>query len=227
MKGYGWDEYDARTGGIQSIHDTENKIDLSISFVKIPGGSHGGSWAARVKGQPTGETPEDLKTMVLLYVSQEGLGNVVEAIPSEDEKGYDDDVTLKGQSTDLGDFKLVVTKGTGESPVSEHELSEQRDLSKTVVQSLTLPEEHIWQAKPIVFRQLKEGIDGIMELYDPQQPPPPWQIYQLANRPGVGNVHLVQKVFQGPFEFDILFSSESVGKDLTSAYLTREIKSTS
>ncbi len=38
-----------RTGGVQSIHDIENGIDITTSFVKIPGGAHGGSWAARLK----------------------------------------------------------------------------------------------------------------------------------------------------------------------------------
>src|ERR1700761_6777148 len=42
MAGYGWEEYDARNGGRQVIHDTGNKIDLVIDFVKVPGGQHGG-----------------------------------------------------------------------------------------------------------------------------------------------------------------------------------------
>ena len=73
MKGYGWDEYDTRRGGVQSIHDIENGIDLTTSFVKIPGGAHGGSWAARIKGELKEDTPKDRKTIVILYVTQEGL----------------------------------------------------------------------------------------------------------------------------------------------------------
>ncbi len=226
MTGYGWDEYDARKGGIQSIHDAENDIDITTSFVKVPGGSQGGNWAARIKGQPTGDDPENVNTTVMFYVTQEGLGGVLEAAPSDDEQGYDGDVALIGQSPNLGDYKLVVTKGTGEHPTSDHAVSAKRDLDKTVVQSLTMEEEYLWQAKPIVFKQLKEGIDEIMEQYDASRPPPPWQVYQLPNRPGAGNIHIVQKMFQGPFEFDILYSSASAGKELTSEDLTREIKTT-
>jgi len=226
MAGYGWDEFDTRRGGIQSIHDAENKIDIITSFVKVPGGSHGGSWAARIKGQLRDDAPEDLKTMMVLYVTQEGDGSILETdTPTDDERGFDGDVTLKGRSEALGDFKLVVTKGSGDHPTSDHAFSEHRDLERTVVQSLTMPEDFLWQAKPIVFRQIKEGIDKIMEEYDANQPPPPWQIYQLANSPGGGNIQIVQKMFQGPFEFDVLFSSASAGKELTSDDLSREIKS--
>ena len=39
MRGYGWDEYDARLGGKQTIYDEGNGIDITTTFVKIPGGS--------------------------------------------------------------------------------------------------------------------------------------------------------------------------------------------
>jgi len=225
MAGYGWDEYDTRKGGIQTIRDSGNKLDLTTSFVKVPGGSHGGSWAVRVKGELREDAPGDLKTMMILYVTQEG-GGELQSVASDDDKGYDGDVTIQGQSTSLGDYRLVVTKGAGEHPTSTHELSESRDLDKTVVQAATMQDEVLWQARAIVFRQLKEGIDEVMEKYEPDSSPPPWQIFQLPNRPGAGNIQIVEKIFEGPFEFDILFSSASAGKELTSEDLTREIRST-
>ncbi|KAK3944166.1 glycoside hydrolase [Diplogelasinospora grovesii] len=228
MKGYGWDEYDTRRGGVQSIHDIENGIDITTSFVKVPGGGHGGSWAARIKGTLNDDVPRDRKTIVIFYVTQEGIGSELEALAEEgNDKGYDGDVTLEGASTSLGSYKLVVTKGKGIQPKSDHELSQFRGPGQTVVQSLTYPEELIWQAKPIVFKQFKEGVDWLVEnKYDQENAPPPWQVYQLTNRPGHGNVHIVQKIFEGDFEFDVLYSSASAGKELTSADLSREIKET-
>ncbi|KAK4193005.1 hypothetical protein QBC35DRAFT_161936 [Podospora australis] len=224
MKGYGWDEYDTRNGGVQTIHDIENGVELTTSFVKIPGGAHGGSWAARIKGELSEGTPKDQKTTVILYVTQEGGGGL-EAERGENDKGYGGDVTLKGRSEALGGYKLVVTKGTGVQPQSDHELSEHWGPGQTVVQSLQYADEVLWQAKPILFRQLKEGVDWLVEnKYDTENTPPAWQVYTLNNRPGVGNVQIVQKVFEGDFEFDVLFSSESQGKDITSEDLTREIK---
>lgn len=227
MQGYGWDEYDTRKGGVQSIHDKENKVDITTSFVKLPGGAHGGSWAARIKGQLREDADPDQKTILFLYVTQEGFGSELEAVKGDDVSGYEGDVTLTGSSEVLGDYKLVVTRGIGKFPESDHDLTETRPNGKTVVQSLTYQDEVLWQAKPIIFKQLKEGVDYLVENnFDNNNPPPPWQVYQLANRPGTGNAQIVEKVFEGDFEFDILFSSLSDGKDITSEDLTREIKET-
>ncbi len=228
MKGYGWDEFDTRTGGVQSIHDIENGIDLTTSFVKIPGGAHGGSWAARIKGSLNDDAPKDRKTIVMLYLTQEGEGELA-AAASDSEFGYaEDDVELSGSSGVLGNYKLVVTKGEGLQPTSDHALSDLRGPGQTVVRSLTYHDDVLWQAKPIIFQQLKETIDFLAEKnLDNENAPPPWQVYQLQNNPGQGNVHIVQKTFEGDFEFDILFSSASAGGYVTSADLTREIKTAS
>lgn len=226
MAGYGWEEYDTRKGGVQTIHDAGNKIDVTTMFVKIPGGGHGGSWAARIKGEPREDAPADLMTTVIFYLTTEPVGDYLEVDGQGDDTGFDGDVTLKGSSVDLGDYKIVITKGKGNHPTSEHEISSERDLEKTVVQSLTMADEFLWQAKSVLAHQLKPSIDAIIQKYGPEQAPPPWQIYQLPNQPGQGNVQMVQKVFEGPFEFDILFSSGSAGKDVTSEDLTREVKST-
>ncbi|KAI1776383.1 glycoside hydrolase family 63 protein [Hypoxylon cercidicola] len=226
MAGYGWDEYDTRKGGVQHIHDAGNMIDITTEFVKVPGGGHGGSWAARIKGEPRDDAPSDLKTTVVFYLTSEALGEVLEVAPDGDETGFEGDVTFVGRSGVLGDYKLVVTKGKGDHPNSDHPISPRRDLEKTMVQSLTVPTEHLWQAKQVLFQQLKAGVDEIIQEYGADNAPPPWQVYLLGNKPSVGNAHLVQKVFEGPFEFDILFSSGSAGKDTTSEDLTREIKTT-
>ncbi|KAK8031670.1 mannosyl-oligosaccharide glucosidase [Apiospora arundinis] len=226
MAGYGWDEYDTRKGGVQTIHDAGNKIDITTSFVKIPGGAHGGSWAVRVKGEPRENAPENLETTVFFYANTEGLGHTLEVSGESDISGFSDDVILKGSSVGLGDYKLVVTKGTGEHPTSNHPISEEQRGDKTLVHSLTVPEEHAWQGKALLFTQLKKSIDIIVEKYGAENAPPPWQVYRVANSPAEGNVQMVQKTFEGAFEFDVLFSSASAGKDVTSEDLTREIKST-
>ncbi len=227
MAGYGWDEYDTRRGGVQTIHDAGNHIDITTSFVKIPGGGHGGSWAARIKGEPREDAPPDLKTTVMFYLASEPWGEFIEVSGDGDETGFDGDVALGGQSAVLGDYKLVVTKGTGAHPTSSHPISAERDLDRTTVQSLNVPEERLWLANHLAFAQLKAGVDEIIKDYGGENAPPPWQTYQLVNKPQVGNAHIVQKIFEGPFEFDILFSSDSAGKDVTSEDLTREIKLTS
>ena len=36
----------------RNIKDTPNNVKLTTEFIKVPGGEYGGSWAARVKGEP-------------------------------------------------------------------------------------------------------------------------------------------------------------------------------
>ena len=52
LDSYGWTEYDAREGGVQVIKDSLNNVKLTTEFLKVAGGDHGGSWAARIKGEP-------------------------------------------------------------------------------------------------------------------------------------------------------------------------------
>jgi mannosyl-oligosaccharide glucosidase len=222
MRGYGWDEFDARLGGVQTIHDEGNKIDIETTFVKIPGGQHGGSWATRVRGTVREGGPSDLKTTVVFYASLEGLGTL-EVENEEDPLGFDGDVSLKGESAGLGEYKLVVTKGQGSHPTSLHPSYADKPLDRTIVHSFAVPPEALWQVKPLLFSNLKQQIDEYLERYGDANPPPPWQVYTMTNDQGEGNLHMIQKVFEGNFEFDIIFSSGSAGKEYSSSDVSKQI----
>lgn len=47
---------------------------------------------------------------------------------------------------------------------------------------------------------MKNEVDNYVEQFGAENPPPPPQVFTIKNSPGDGNVHLVQKVFQGAFE---------------------------
>lgn len=226
MHGYGWDEYDARVGGVQSIHDLGNRIDITTTFVKVPGGAHGGSWAARIKGQLMPEAPKNTKTMLFYYIAQDGEGDL-EVDGEGTEFGFEDDVSFKGNSKALGDYSLVVTKGKGKNPTNGHELLKDRHGDKTIVLSAQVPAEVSWQGKPVVFKHLQEAVKFVQDNGEQGNPPPPWQVYRLGHHPAKGNVQIVQKTFEGSFEFDVIFSSASGGKDLSSEDVTEEIKKSS
>lgn len=224
MKGYGWDQYDARIGGQQTIYDEGNFIDIKTMFVKIPGGSHGGSWATRVRGTVRKDGPPDLKTTIIFYASLEGLGSL--EVDNIEDLGYEGDVNLVGESEGLGKYKVVVTGGRGFHPKSSHPASADKPLDRTIVNSLAVPPEILWQTKPILFRSLKESIDKYLEEYGEANAPPPWQVYTIPNNPGTGNLHMIQKVFEGDFEFDIIFSSESAGREYFSSDVSKYITKT-
>lgn len=71
-----------------------------------------------------------------------------------------------------------------------------------------------------MFASMKPSLDALIEQYGTDNPPPPAQLFTLPNIPGEGNMHYVQKVFQGPFEFDILFQSGSAPEPLTCKFLS-------
>ena len=156
MAGYGWDAYDPRTGGIQTVHDRGNGIDLETSFVKFDDGK--GGWGARIKGTPrddaqaqsgSGAGSDTMKTAVWFNVGMEGLG-VVEPQDAEanEELGYDGNVVFNGQTDDLGEFKLTITEPAGNShPEHNHPSYSNKPLDRTFVHSIQVPEEALWQAK--------------------------------------------------------------------------------
>jgi len=52
LDGYTWTQYDPREGGVQEIKDSQNNVKITTEFLKVPGGKNGGSWAARIRGEP-------------------------------------------------------------------------------------------------------------------------------------------------------------------------------
>lgn len=71
---------------------------------------------------------------------------------------------------------------------------------------------------------MKTTIDEYVKEYTQEKMPPPYQAYTIQNRPGIGNFHVIQKVFEGPFEFDIMFTPSTVAKVPSSDDLTAEIE---
>jgi len=148
MAGYGWDEYDARQGGHQTIHDAGNQIDITTEFVKIPGGNHGGSWAVRVKGTPREDAPAHLISTVLFYAGMEGFGSLtVQNEPND--LGIEGTVRMEGSSNGLGDFTLEVTEGPQSNvhPPPTHPSYAEKPMDRSMVTSAQVPEGNIWQAK--------------------------------------------------------------------------------
>jgi len=58
-------------------------------------------------------------------------------------------------------------------------------------------------------------VDKTVEKYGKENPPPPFQLYTLESNAGPGNTQLIQKVFEGPFEFDIVYTSGASEKSLS------------
>ena len=153
MAGYGWDRYDPRTGGVQTVHDAGNSLDITTSFIKdTSAGDKGGNWAVRVKGTPRPGAPDDLKSTVVVSFASPGGGLSaleVEGGPEalKDPRGLEGDVVLRGGNPALGAYKIVVTEGKGNKPTHSHPSAEERPLDRTFVTSTTFPEKALWQTR--------------------------------------------------------------------------------
>ena len=53
---------------------------------------------------------------------------------------------------------------------------------------------------------MKEEIDAMIAQYGEDNPPPPWGTFTIPNDVKEGNMHVVQKVFEGPFEVSSCFN---------------------
>lgn len=188
MAGYGWDEYDIRKGGRETIHDAGNSLDLTIDFIKVPGGQHGGSWGFRVKGTPTEGADPYQPISMIFYSTLEGFGHLGTDSSSSDSTGVEGNVKLEGYSTELGDFTIDVTTGpeTNSYPRYNHPSSTDKPLDRSIVASVAFPEEQLWQAKGIFFAQMKAGVDQALEEYGKENVPPPSPAfyYQSQTWPG-------------------------------------------
>ena len=68
---YGWNVYDPRVGGSQTIRDQDLGIDLTTEFVKNDDGS---AWAVRVSGAVRPDAIADaVNTTLVFYIASEGV----------------------------------------------------------------------------------------------------------------------------------------------------------
>lgn len=60
-------------------------------------------------------------------------------------------------------------------------------------------------SEALVLSKMKEEIDAMIALFGEENAPPPWATFTIANDIKEGNMHVVQKVFEGPFEVSWCF----------------------
>ena len=136
-------------------------MDITTEFVKIPGGQHGGSWGVRVKGTPREDAPNRLISTVLFYAGMEGLGSL-KVRNEPDDQGIEGTVVMDGSGEGLGDFTLEVTRGPEKNryPPPTHKSFVDKPLDLSIVTSLQVKEENLWQAKGMLIHSHDETGGG-------------------------------------------------------------------
>ena len=56
---------------------------------------------------------------------------------------------------------------------------------------------------------MKAAVDEMIAKYGTENPPPPWSTFAIPNDIKDGNLHVVQKVFEGAFEVHPRFLTAS------------------
>ncbi|SPQ17677.1 b8ee9d59-6c89-4fbc-a5fb-f0a93755306f [Thermothielavioides terrestris] len=178
MQGYGWTFYDPRVGGSQAVHDTQLQLDINTDFLKT---EDGGSWAVRITGTPKlGAT--GVKTTAILHAAVEMAdANEPKSLWCENHAKNKDgvDAACRGEIAGLGRFQFQVLGDATNNVVHE-----------TVVRSVQVPEDKIWQAKSIFADQVKAAAGDQIAIQD---------------APGAGNMHFVQTTFQGAFQLTFTY----------------------
>ncbi|KAI0807266.1 glycoside hydrolase [Fomes fomentarius] len=224
LQGYSWAEYDPREGGVQMIKDGPNNVKITTEFLKVPGGDYGGSWAARVKGEPINPALPS-RISPIFYFGLEGLGGI-EMETEEDENGIEGPIVYTGSTPDLDDFTIRVVEGPSNTLVTEgpHASTFAHRTGKAHLLSLRVPPGQVWQAKEHIQKNLikyaQEVINGYREAK--QGYPDPAFVFQLPDEfYSSSNLFAIQKHYNGPFQFDVFF--ESGKQKLNSAVLDEGI----
>ncbi|CCJ31135.1 unnamed protein product, partial [Pneumocystis jirovecii] len=219
MEMYGWQEFDVRTGGRQIIKDKDIDIEIVTEFVKVYTEKQAGNWGLRIKGKPK---KAGSKTSIFFYVVSNE--NEIKLDSKLEKHGIKGSVILSDKTSKK--FTIEITQGpnTNIYPSYNHSIANEKHLNRSMYFSMMVPKENIWMAKDLLLSTIDKNIENNYQKYN-QDIPPPALFYTLPNIDGQGNLHFVQKIFQGSFEFDILYSS--LDDPITSHQLKNRITSNS
>lgn len=203
MAGYGWAFYDPRIGGSQTILDTINKVDITVAFVK-PRHEEASSWALRVKGNVRADGQQAHKTTIIFYIGVEAPDSHIQCIYPPKDPDRLHEIICSGHLNTLPDFEISFSYNTTQVPTKEM-------LPSVAIHTLQVPEDQIWQAKPIFLTALEEVGNNIMIL---------------PNQTSTGNLAFIQTTFRGDFSMDIAFGSSSLpfGRSMMLKTLTESLQ---
>ncbi|KAB5596477.1 Mannosyl-oligosaccharide glucosidase [Ceratobasidium theobromae] len=227
LTGYTWTEHDLREGGVQVLKDLPNNLELTTEWLKFPGGKHGGSWAARIKGKPL-DPNQVSRNSLIFYVGLEGLGGV-NLETEEREDGYETATELSGVTPELGDFSMKIIDGPNNVYVTQGMHSEvfARTAGKTHITALPVQPGNIWQAKDILVKKIIDHAQAAVKPFNDEKatPPDPSFVLTLADEVLSGaNLYAVQKTFDGAFSFDVYYQSASANTKLDATALSAGIE---
>ncbi|KAG9040707.1 Processing alpha glucosidase I, partial [Serendipita sp. 407] len=227
LDAYTWTEHDMRQGGVEIIKDGQNNVEIKIEWIKVPGGMHGGSWAARISGKPI-VIGKPLRISMIYYFGLEGLGSL-DWESEQDDDGVTEPVHLSGSTPDLGQFNIRIEDGPDNRFTKYGGRSEdfKSRIGKTHYFGTGMSAGDVWKAKEYLYQHLGYRAQAIIMPYkdEPVKPDPAFVITMGNTIARESNFYAVQKTYDGTFSFDVVFDSQSAGTKVDSATITHGIES--
>ncbi|KAI3405556.1 CWH41 [Candida oxycetoniae] len=216
-----WVAYDPRIGGRQIIEDNDCHVTITIDFVKSTDGL---SWGTKVKAEPHAGY-EETKISFVWYSGLEGekqSDNGVDETEIErtgyfklsNQKnilGYEDNLQFAGISEELGAFELEINDGPKKNrhpSGSEVDADLGLDPSLAHHYSLRVPDDNTWKARDIFITMLQESVKDLETNIGTIGQLAPENLFIIRDLHNFeGNLHFVQKVYQGSCEFDVIYTN--------------------
>lgn len=212
-----WVHYDPRIGGRQHILDQDCHVDITIDFVKSEDGQ---SWGVKVKSSPH-KGFEHVKTSFVWYSGLESEVKEKDIFGQDKNSGYlnldmerdfdgayKDEVRLGGVTEDLGIFSVSINSGSSNKHPKPRMKSKALDPRLLHHISLRVPNDSVWQAKEIFMTLLQDSLQDLTQDGSGLEKFPPEQALIIRDMNKFeGNLHIVQQVFQGECEFNIIFDN--------------------
>lgn len=219
MAGYGWTAYDPRKGGVHIVNDTGNKVDLVVQFAKISDDDGTLNWGLEIEALPRADALKHQKSTVIFYLGSEDPRkdsiNGIECTREQKLFLSVKPVLCKGTVSHLGDFNIRISNDQVSGGI----------LQGTYVKSLRVPPDTVWETKQIFLDHQVIDEEYMRSIDNPNEEmaaPVTWKP-NIADSLGKGNLHFVQKIFDGRYKFNIMFSSSLTSKPITSSNLKKGV----
>ena len=191
---YGWTTHDGRNFGIHDIYESsDNRFQIRNSWVKRLGGSHGGDWTVRTTVEKfSGDQSPPKFVSVIFYVAQNYTGWIKNIERSKGER------IVSGETSDLGRFKVKLSLGDAKKEVYSDAVTGTADIS--VLKDVLINNQY-FKRKSTNSETIREyiALKGISSADVDSSNFIAFQVSALV-----------------PFEFDLIFESESASNEYES-----------
>ncbi|KAH7591808.1 Glycosyl hydrolase family 63 C-terminal domain [Nakaseomyces glabratus] len=215
LEHYGWQTYDPRIGGVETIVDKKNNLNLTVSLAKSKDGAN---WVTRVSGKAM--DPKRKSTgSIFLYLNQQTTKDDQKSMLHLTPNELKGKMSFKGVSSELGKYNVDVIDKKGKyyrSRGKDKPYSKLVDASQTRHVSFRVPEDNYWKAHDLVKTLISESLTDLLHNYDvakvtKNEFPDFYSIRDMFNF-NEGNFHIIQKTFDtsgsdGEFEIEIIYNS--------------------